>query len=226
MAITDWPQQQRPRERLLENGAHVLSDAELLAVFLRVGVKGKSAVDLGRELIGHFGSISKLLHADFADLKHIHGLGQAKYSQLKAVMEIAKRAMHEEIKIGNVLHSPSAVREYLRAKIGYNTEESFHVVFLNIRSHLLAIEEVARGTIDRTSVYPREIIKRALSHNAHGVILAHNHPSGFVEPSHSDLVLTEKLITALAAIDVKVIDHYIVSAQKTYSFSEHGKMPC
>jgi len=222
MAITDWPEGERPREKLLEKGAEALSDAELLAIFLRVGVTGKSAVDLARDLLQHFGSLTRLFNADQAEFNAFHGMGPAKYAQLQAVLEMARRALGENIKQGDALNSPRAVRDYLRLRLGGRNHEIFMVVFLDAQNRVLAAEEMFRGTLTQTSVYPREILIHALRHNAAGVILAHNHPSGVAEPSQADRWLTDQLKTALGLVDVKVIDHFIVAGSEGFSFCERG----
>jgi len=222
MAITDWPQDQRPRERLIKHGPQVLSDAELLAVFLRIGVSGKSAVDLGRDMVGHFGSLNGLFSATLTDFSAINGLGPAKFAQLQAVLELARRALNEELQTGATLSSPQTVRQYLQLMLGGKQYESFAVLFLDVRNRLIASEELFRGTLTHTSVYPREVVKVALRHNAAGVILAHNHPSGNSEPSPADKTLTQALKQALMLVDVRVLDHFIVAAKEVYSFAEHG----
>ncbi|HCN91331.1 MAG TPA: hypothetical protein DIT28_19505 [Oxalobacteraceae bacterium] len=222
MAITDWPQDQRPRERLIKHGPQVLSDAELLAVFLRIGVTGKSAVDLGRDMVGHFGSLSGLFSATLADFSAINGLGPAKFAQLQAVLELARRALNEELQSGATLSSPQTVRQYLQLTLGGKQYESFAVLFLDVKNRLIASEELFRGTLTQTSVYPREVVKVALRHNAASVILAHNHPSGNSEPSPADKTLTQALKQALMLVDVRVLDHFIVAAKEVYSFAEHG----
>ncbi|MFZ6642829.1 RadC family protein [Undibacterium sp. TC4M20W] len=222
MAINEWPEDQRPRERLIKHGASALSDAELLAVFLRVGVKGKSAVDLGRDMIKHFGSLSGLFAANMKDFSSIHGLGAAKYAQLQAVLELAKRAISEELQENASLSSPQAVKNYLQLMIGNKPHESFAVLFLDIKNRLIKAEELFRGTLSHASVYPREVVKAALQHNAAAIILAHNHPSGSCEPSQADISLTQTLKQALALVDVRVLDHFIVANPNVYSFAEHG----
>lgn len=224
MAITHWPEDQRPRERLIKNGSQHLSDAELLAIFLRVGVSGKSAVDLGREMIAHFGSLNGLFSASLPQFSQMHGLGPAKYAQLQAVMELARRSLNETLNSGEVLSSPHAVRQYLQLLLAKKPHESFAVLFLDVRNRLLATEELFRGTLMHTSVYPREVVKAALGHNAASVIIAHNHPSGTPEPSAADRTLTQALKQALALIDVRVLDHFIVAGKHVYSFAEHGEM--
>ncbi len=224
MAIKDWPAQQRPRERLIGEGAAALSDPELLALFLRVGVKGRSAVELGRDLLLQFGSIQGLFSASLTQFSAVHGMGPAKYAQLQAVMELARRALAEQLQAGQLLGSPDAVRQYLRCTLGRQAHESFVVLFLDVKNRLLACEEMFRGTLTHTSVYPREVVKAALARNAAGVLLAHNHPSGVAGPSEADLLLTRALIQALALVDVRVLDHFIVAGASVHSFAEHGQL--
>jgi len=224
MAITDWPEDQRPRERLIKQGAHALSDAELLAVFLRVGVAGKSAVDLGRDMMGHFGSLQALFAARLADFVRINGLGPAKYAQLQAVLELARRALSEELRTGTTLSSPQAVKQYLQLLFHGKAYEAFVVLFLDVKNRLIESEELFRGTLTHASVYPREIVKAALAHNAASLILAHNHPSGEVAPSAADLHLTNNLKQALNLVDIKVLDHIVVAGRETHSFAEHGQL--
>jgi len=224
MAINDWPEDQRPRERLIKHGAAVLSDAELLAVFLRVGVSGKSAVDLGRDMIGYFGSLNRLFSADLAEFSTLNGLGPAKYAQLQAVMELTRRALAEDMKTGDALSSPSAVKQYLQLMLGNRSYESFAVLFVDVKNRLIAAEELFRGTLTHTSVYPREVVKHALAHNAASIILAHNHPSGSPEPSAADHHLTQALKQALALVDIRVLDHFVVAGRHIYSFAEHGEI--
>ncbi len=222
MAITDWPQHERPREKLLSRGAEALSDAELLAIFLRTGVTGKSAVDLARELLIRFGSLTRLFAADKAAFCAVHGMGEAKYVQLQAVLEMSRRALKEEMQHGNVLNSPRLVRDYLQLLLGGRQQEVFLVLFLDTQHRVIAAEEMFHGTLNQTSVYPREVVKRALAHNAAAVILAHNHPSGVAEPSQSDRLLTDALKQALNLVDVRVLDHFVVALGNTLSFAEKG----
>ncbi len=222
MSITSWPLAERPRERLLAHGAAALSDAELLAIFLRVGVKGKSAVDLARELVTSFGSLNGLFGASREQLTAVHGIGEAKYVQFQAVLEMAKRALGEQIKLTDALSNPQAVRDYLRMTLARLPHEVFVVVFLTAQNRVIAVDELFRGTLTQTSVYPREIVKRALAHNAAAVILAHNHPSGEASPSHADRLLTKTLGDALALVDVRVLDHFIVAPGASLSFAEQG----
>lgn len=223
MAITDWPASERPRERLLALGAGALSDAELLALFLRVGCRGASAVDLARTLLNRFGSLNRLFAAGRAELSAIPGMGDAKYAQLQAVLEMARRALREEFAAGDALASPRAVRDWLRLTLAPLPHEVFMVLLLDAQNRLLAAEELFRGTLTQTSVHPREVVKLALAHNAAGAILAHNHPSGVAEPSRADETLTQALKQALALVDVKLLDHFIVAGcGEPLSFAEKG----
>jgi DNA repair protein RadC len=222
MAITDWPVAERPREKLIELGAQALSDAELLAIFLRVGVVGKSAVDLARDLLTQFGSLNGIFAATEHALSQVHGIGSSKYVQLQAIFEMSRRALNEQLQQGDVLASPQAVREYLVLKLGAYTKEVFLVLFLDTQNRLLATEEMFSGSLTETSVYPREIVKRVLHHNAGAVIFAHNHPTGNIKQSQADELLTKQLQQALALIDVKVLDHFIVAGNQTLSFSQKG----
>ncbi len=222
MSIIQWPANERPRERLLVKGAAALSDAELLAIFLRVGVTGQSAVDLARGLLTEFGSLNGLFSASADELMAVHGMGEAKYVQLQAVLEMSKRALLEEIKVTDALSNPRAVRDYLRMIMARLPHEVFIAVFLTAQNRVIAVEEIFRGTLTQTSVYPREIVKRALAHNAASVILAHNHPSGEAYPSATDRALTKTLAEALALVDVHVLDHFIVAPGASVSFAEQG----
>ena len=222
MAITDWPEGERPREKLLQKGAAALSDAELLAIFLRTGVVGKSAVDLARELLIRFGNLTQMFAASEADFCAIHGMGQAKFVQLQAVLEMLRRALNEEMQRGDALNSPSAVRDYLQPLLGSRPQEVFVVLFLDTQHRVIATEELFHGTLSQTSVYPREVVKRALARNAAAVILAHNHPSGVAEPSQDDQYLTQALKQALELVDVRVLDHFIMAGGRMHSFAETG----
>ncbi len=224
MAITDWPAQERPRERLLAQGPHALSDSELLAIFLRTGIRGKSAVDLARELLQSFGSLTALSNASEAAFCTVPGLGPAKFAQLQAVMEMARRALKEQSKQRDALSSPQAVRDYLRLQLGSREYEVFMAVFLDTQNRVIAMEELFRGSLKETSVYPREVVKRALALNAAALIFAHNHPSGVAEPSRADEVITQTLKQALAVVDVRVLDHFIVAAGGGVSLAERGLM--
>jgi len=222
MAISDWLADERPRERLFSKGAESLSDAELIAIFLRTGVKGRSAIDIARELLARFGSLSALFAADLRALSDTAGLGDAKVAQLAAVMEVARRALRETMSRGNALSSPRTVRDFLRLKLQDRPHEVFAAVFLDAQNRVLAVEELFRGTLTQTSVYPREVVKRALHFNAAALIFAHNHPSGVAEPSRSDEALTQALKQALALVDVKVLDHFVIGGGTAMSFAERG----
>lgn len=224
MAITDWPEDTRPREKLLKHGVASLTDPELVAVFLRTGLPGKSAVDLARELIARFGGLAGLVRADRAAVCAAPGLGPAKYSQLAAVVEMARRTFLAECQLGDALNSPDAVRDYLRLQLASKPYEVFVCVFLDVRHRVIAIEELFRGTLGETSVYPREIVRHALDHNAAALIFAHNHPSGIATPSDADRALTRRLIDALALVDVRVLDHFIVAGPTALSFRETGEL--
>ena len=222
MSIADWPEGERPRERLLQRGASSLSDAELLAIFLRTGVKGKSAVDLARTLLDRFGSLTRLFSVAEREFCELHGMGQAKYVQLQAVLEMARRALHEEMQAGDALNSPGTVRDYLQLLLRGRPHEVFIAIFLDAQHRVIASEEIFSGTLTQTSVYPREVVKRALHFNAAAVIFAHNHPSGAAEPSQSDRLLTDALKQSLALVDVRVLDHFIVAGAGCLSFAERG----
>lgn len=222
MAITDWPASERPREKLIELGATSLSDAELLAIFLRVGVVGKSAVDLARDLLTQFGSLNGIFAASEVELSQVHGIGSSKYVQLQAIFEMSRRALNEEMQHRDVFQSPQHVRDYLILRLGALKQEVFLVMFLDAQNRLSATEEMFSGTLTQTSVYPREVLKRAMHHNAASVIFAHNHPSGIAKQSSADELLTGQLKQALALVDVRVLDHFIVAGNQTLSFAERG----
>lgn len=224
MAITDWPEGERPRERLLAHGPGALSDAELLAIYLRVGVRGKSAVDLARDLLQRFdGRLGTLAEASLGELASVSGIGMAKAAQLKASFELARRALSEEMSARDMFASPGQVRDWLRLKLSGRPQEIFMVLWLDAQNRLLKAEELFTGTLTQTSVYPREVVKAALAHNAAAAILAHNHPSGVAEPSKADELLTQSLKAALAMVDVKVLDHFIVAGNtRPLSFAERG----
>jgi len=222
MAIPDWPAPERPREKLLQKGATALSDAELLAIFLRTGITGKSAVDLARHLLKHYGSLTKLFAANQDSFCQLHGMGSAKYAQLQAVMEMSRRALAEELENKNAMNSPGLVRDFLRLSLANKEHEVFIGIFLDAQNHVITSEELFSGTLTQASIYPREVVKHALLHNAAAMIFAHNHPSGTAEPSHADKVLTQSLKQALALIDVKVLDHFIIGSGATLSFAEHN----
>ncbi len=222
MRIADWPEDERPRERLLKLGPGALSEAELLAIFLRTGIAGKSAVELGRDLMQRFGGLHRLFAASLEDVSEIRGFGPAKYAQLQAVVEMARRSLSEQIGERDAMTSPRAVREFLSLLLGSRPHEVFVVLFLDSQNRLLQSEELFRGTLTQTSVYPREVVKSALRHNAAGVIFAHNHPSGVAEPSRADELLTQTLKQALSLVEIKTLDHFIVAGTRTVSFAERG----
>lgn len=222
MAITDWPEGERPREKLLSQGSQALSDAELLAIFLRVGVVGKSAVDLARDLLTQFGSLNGIFYATRDALTAVHGMGDSKYVQVQAIFEMARRALSEQMRQRDALTSPQQVRDYLCLKLGGMTREVFVVLFLDAQNRVMAQEELFAGTLTQTSVYPREVVKRALHHNSAAVIFAHNHPSGVAEPSRADESLTKALKDALALVDVRVLDHFVIAGNAALSFAERG----
>ncbi|MGY4491702.1 RadC family protein [Pseudomonas sp. TE3610] len=222
MSIRDWPAAERPREKLLKQGAAALSDAELLAIFLRTGVAGKSAVDLARTLLEGFGSLRALLEADQAAFSAKPGLGPAKFAQLQAVLEMSRRHLAERLTRDSALESPRAVRDYLKAMLRHEPHEVFGCLYLDTKHRVLAFEVLFRGSIDGAAVYPRQVVKRALAHNAAALILCHNHPSGNPEPSHADRVLTQRLKEALALVEVRVLDHFIIGEGEPLSMVEYG----
>lgn len=221
MAISDWPEGERPRERLLSKGPGSLSDAELVAVLLRTGMRGKSAVELARDILAEFGGLGSLLAAGTA-LTQVKGLGAAKSAQFIATLELARRAMDERLKERTALTSPTAVRDYLRLTLATLEHEVFVCIWVDAQHRVIAVEEPFRGTLTQTSVYPREIVKAALAANAAAVIFAHNHPSGVAQASRADELLTRSLKEALALVDVKVLDHFVVAGNQALSFAERG----
>ena len=222
MTIKEWPESDRPREKLLTKGPGALSEAELLAVILRTGIPGKSAVDMGRDLLRQYGTLSGLFAADLESLLSIKGLKLAKAVQVQAVIELARRALQDQLKSGDNLNSPTAVKEFLRLTLIRQDKEIFVGIFLDAQNRVLGTDQLSEGTLTQTSVFPREVVKRALQRRAAAVIFAHNHPSGLAEPSRADEVLTQALKQALALVDVKVLDHFIVGGSNTMSFAERG----
>jgi DNA repair protein RadC len=222
MRISEWPIDERPREKLLIRGAEALTDAELLAIFLRTGVAGKSAVDLARDLLAEFRGLKGLLSADEKSFCRANGLGKAKYAQLRAVLEMTRRYLREEVGDRDVLSSPDATRAYLRACLHGYPHEVFACLLLDNRHRVIEYKELFRGTIDGASVHPREVVRLALHANAAAVIFAHNHPSGVSEPSQADLRITQRLKEALALVDVRVLDHFIVGEGEGASLAERG----
>ncbi|MDJ0806610.1 MAG: DNA repair protein RadC [Gammaproteobacteria bacterium] len=222
MPITDWPIQERPREKLLKRGAEALSDAELLAIFLRTGVVGKTAVDLARDLLLEYGDLRHLLAADLQRFSSSKGLGPAKYVQLQAVLEIGRRYLQEDLQRQVTLHNPSDCGAYLQARLRHYPYEVFACLFLDNRHRVIEFEELFRGTIDGANVHPREILRRSLLHNAAALILAHNHPSGVCEPSAADRRITQRLQDALALVDIRVLDHFIIGEGPPVSMAALG----
>ncbi len=235
MPLKDLPADAQPREKLLARGPAALADAELLAILLRTGIVGKGVLQLAQELLeppaqdpttgqptGGFGGIAGLLHTSAADLERIKGLGPAKRAELVAVLELARRALAQQLREREVFDSPQAVKHYLQLHLAAKAHEVFAVLFLDSQHRLLAMEELFRGTLTQTSVYPREVVLRALHHQAAAVVLAHNHPSGSVQPSRADEALTQTLKAALALVDVRVLDHVIVAPGQALSMAEKG----
>lgn len=222
MAISEWPDDERPREKLLARGAQALSEAELLAVILRTGVRGKSAVQVARDLIVRFAGLGNLLHAGADALQSSPGLGPAKAAQVIAVLALVKRALREQMRRSDTIDSPNAARDYLRLHLAPRDREVFVALYLDAQHRVIAIEELFAGTLTQTSVFPREVVRHALLHNCAAVIFAHNHPSGIAEPSRADELLTQTLKRALALVDVKVLDHVVIGAEAALSFSDRG----
>ncbi len=222
MAISDWPAEERPREKLLVRGAAALSDAELLAIFLRTGLPGKSAVELARELLHHFNGLRPLLEADQRAFCAVKGLGEAKFVQLQATLELSRRHLLSTLQRGDALTSPADTRNYLSSQLRHREREVFACLYLDNRHRVLGYEELFFGTIDGASVHPREVVRRCIEHNAAAVILAHNHPSGVAEPSRSDEEITRRLKEALALVDVRLLDHMVVGDGAITSLAERG----
>ncbi len=222
MAITDWPLAERPREKLIQRGPQALSDAELLAIFLRVGVSGKTAVDLARDLLLEFGGLRALFEASQQEFCRVRGMGEAKYVQLQAVLEMARRHLDEVLHHTDVMSSPDATRRYLQSHLVGYQQEVFLCLFLNSQHQVLSCDELFYGTIDGATVHPREVVKCCLKHNAAAVIFAHNHPSGVAEPSQADKRITERLRDALLMVDIRVLDHIVVGGNEVVSFAERG----
>ncbi len=224
MGINHWPVSERPREKLLSMGSTVLSDAELLAIFLRTGVTGKSAIDLARDLLIEFGSLRALLEADQKTFCRAKGLGDAKYSQLQATLELCRRYLRSSLDRAEALSSPVETRAFLTAQLRQHPYEVFAGLFLDSKHRVIAYEELFRGTIDGASVHPREVVKRTLYHNAAALIFAHNHPSGNTEPSRADQQITQHLKEALQLVDVRVLDHFVVGDGEAVSLAERGML--
>ena len=222
--LKDWPANERPREKLLQQGASSLSDAELLAIFLRTGVKGCHVVDLARQLLNTFGSISAIFQASLPEFCQAHGLGSAKYVQLQACLEMVKRYLAEELKHGDSLTSSQNTKNYLISELRQESREVFALLLLNNQHQVKGFEKLFYGTIDAAAVYPRIIVEKVLQANAAAVILCHNHPSGIAEPSFADEQITKRIEHALNLIDVRVLDHIIIAGNQCYSFAEHNKL--
>ena len=222
VSIKNWPKAERPRERLLKHGAKSLSDAEILAIFLRTGMVGKSAVDLAREILATTGGLRPLLNMGCVEFCEFRGVGKAKYVQFQAALELGRRYLHEVVAEQDAISSPQMSREYLRMKLRDKPYEAFFVMFLNSKHHLIHAQELFRGTIDSASVPIREVVKEALKHNAAAMIVAHNHPSGVAEPSHADCVLTENLAQALSLVGTRLLDHFVVGESEVVSLAELG----
>jgi DNA repair protein RadC len=220
--ICYWPESERPRERLFEKGADALSDAELIALLLGTGTRGRSAVDIARSLLDEFGSLRELLRSDPSRWQNRAGIGPAKYAVVLAAMEIARRNLKDQLKDTPILDTPDRTREFLLAQLEDRPYEAFCCIFLDARNRMLAFEEICKGTIHTASLYPREIARRVLAYNAISIIAAHNHPSGCSDPSMADERMTQRLREALALIEVRLVDHFVVGDGKCYSFSEHG----
>jgi DNA repair protein RadC len=222
MRINDWPAAERPRERFLAGGPGSLTDTELLAILLRTGLRGGSAVDRARELLGTFGDLRCLLDAAPQQACAARGLGEASYVQLQAALELSRRYLLARLHRGQVLGSPAEVRQFLQLKLRGLEHEVFACLYLDNQHAVIGYEELFRGTIDGASVYPREVVKRCLALNAAAVIFAHNHPSGVAEPSQSDQRLTQRLKSALSTVDIRVLDHFVVGDMQAVSFAERG----
>jgi DNA repair protein RadC len=222
MSIRQWPLTERPREKLLEQGPHALSEAELLAILIRTGTRGRSALDVARGLLLRFGSLRSLLTADKDQVCGTPGLGPSRYVALQASLELARRHYQELMNTGSALANPRATREFLRMRLRDLPHEVFCCVYLDNRNRVIGFEELFRGTIDGASVHPREVIKEALARNAAAVILAHNHPSGIAEPSQADELITRRIRDALALVDIRLLDHVIVGDGVCESFAERG----
>jgi DNA repair protein RadC len=224
MSIRNWPADERPREKLLKRGPEALSEAELVAIFLRTGTRGRSAVDVARELLTKFGSLRGLLTADRESACAAIGLGPARYVALQAALELARRHYRELMQTGPSLNNPRSTREYLRMRLRDLDHEVFCCVYLDNRNRVIHFEELFRGTIDGATVHPREVVKHALAHKAAAVILAHNHPSGVAEPSQADELITRRVQEALGAVDIRVLDHLVIGDGHCESMAERGML--
>jgi len=224
MSISTWPESERPREKLLSKGPQTLSDAELLAIFLRTGIKGRSAIELARDLLAHFGGLKPLLRASEQEFCSYKGMGLAKYAQLHASLEVSKRVLKDELRESDVITSPDVCKRYVQHALANRQHETFAVLYLNNQHAILDMEELFQGTIDAASVYPREVVRHVLNKGAAAVILCHNHPSGSTQASQADIQITRRLQSALELIDVRVLDHLIVAGSHVVSFTEQGLM--
>ncbi|AUM12773.1 RadC family protein [Ketobacter alkanivorans] len=224
MAITDWPVDERPREKMLARGGDALTDSELLAIFLRTGVQGKSAVELAREILSRFGGLRGAMEASPDQFSEIHGMGTAKWAQLQACLELGRRYLESTLDRGEAFTSPVLTRRFLQARLRAYHHEVFACLFLDNQNRLIRFEEMFTGTIDGASVYPREVVKRVLALNAAAVIFAHNHPSGVAEPSQADCHITQRLQAALDLVDVRVLDHFVVGDGEVVSMAERGML--
>jgi len=220
--IKDWPDDERPREKLLAQGSEQLSDAELLAIFLRTGIAGRSALDLARELLGNFGSVRGVVEASREDFCALPGMGESKYAQLQAALELSRRHLLQGLQRNDCLSSSTLTRRYLRARMRDYSREVFVCLFLDSQNRVIACEELFQGTIDGSVVHPREVVRRALHHNAAALIFAHNHPSGVAEPSQADVNITRRLKDALAVVDIRTLDHLVVGDTEVVSLAERG----
>ncbi|HTM62867.1 MAG TPA: DNA repair protein RadC [Gammaproteobacteria bacterium] len=222
MTITSWPNYDRPREKLLARGEQALTDAELIAIFLRTGTRGKTAVDIARQLLADFGGIKNLMQAPFITLTNLHGIGASKYASLKAALELGRRCLTHQAEHGDTLNSSSKTRQFIADHLRHHASEVFACIFMDMHYRLIRFDELFYGSIHEAVVYPREIVRRGLLYNAARIILAHNHPSGIALPSEADKTVTSNIKQALALVDMKLIDHIIVGRQDTYSFAEDG----
>ncbi len=222
MPIKDWPFSERPREKLLAKGPQALSDAELLAIFIRSGIKGQTALDVARRALMEFGSLRGLLDSERGQFCRLPGLGTAKFAEFRASLELGRRYLESRLQRGELLASPGDTRRFLELRLKGYPQEVFACLFLDNRHRLICFEEMFRGTIDGASVHPREVVRRALSHNAAAIIVTHNHPSGVAEPSRADRALTRRLQEAAALVDVRLLDHVVVGDGETVSFAERG----
>lgn len=222
MPIREWPKAERPREKLIERGAEALSDAELVAIVLGSGTRGRTALDLARQLIARFGSIRQLLSAERDVCLGQLGLGPARYALLRAAVELARRHLRDGLRVGSVISSPQATQAFLQSQLRDRPYEVFCCLHLDSRHRLIVFEELFRGTVDGASVYPREVVRQAMAHNSAAVIFAHNHPSGVAEPSRADELITLRLRDSLALLDVKVLDHIVVGDGACVSFAQRG----